>query len=380
MRQTHIQAIGTAVPRYLALQTDVAQWAKKVAVSIAEGDGEAAGSGSRTGPGVIDRIYRQSAIAYRHSVVPDYVCDPSEFEFYPKNWELDPSPSTAARMEIYRREAPVLARQAVERCLAKVPNVSRDRITHLVVVSCTGFFAPGLDILLAKHLSLRPDVKRSIIGFMGCYAAFNALRLADSVCRADDGAVVLVVCVELCSIHFQRELTMNNVVANCIFSDGAAAVLLTSEGDGSTNGQLAIKDSHSLVADDSESQMTWTVTDTGFQMALAAEVPATLKRCIEPFVCDLLHRNHLDPDRVAFWAIHPGGRRIVEAVQEQLRLPDTATTASFAVLSDHGNMSSPTVLFVLERILDDGVPCGGDGVALAFGPGLTLESMLFRAL
>jgi alpha-pyrone synthase len=377
MTHTRVQAIGTAVPRYQASQEEVAAWARRVAHERCTDD---AGRESRRGPSAIDRVYRSSAIRRRASVLPDFVADPSDFIFFPQNWRLDPSPSTAARMELYRSEAPALAREAAERCLAAAPHFSVGSVTHLVVVTCTGFFAPGLDTILVKELGLRPEVERLQVGFMGCYAAFPALRVADAICRSDAEAVVLVVCVELCSIHFQPEVTMENVVANCLFSDGAAAALLSSEPEGSSRGLVTIVDSHTRIEEDSETQMTWTVTDTGFRMTLAAEVPDTLHRGIAPFVGTLLGRNGLSIEEVGFWAVHPGGRRIVEAVRDRLELSEGAVAPSFEVLGEHGNMSSPTVLFVLERCLSRRPASGATGVALAFGPGLTLESMLFRAV
>lgn len=380
MRRAHVQAIGTAVPRYRASQDDVAAWMKRTAVAQFAGGGEEGARLARRAQNAIERVYRGSAIAHRQSVVADYAEEPDGFRFYPNNWGLDPSPSTAARMGVYRREAPSLARRAAERCLERAPRVTRMAISHLVVVTCTGFFAPGLDTLLVKELGLRPDVKRTVVGFMGCYAAFNGMRAADAICRSDPEAAVLVVCVELCTIHFQRELTMENIIANCLFADGAAAVLLTSEPEGSSRGRLAVVDSHTRIEEDSEEQMTWTVTDTGFRMTLAAEVPETLDRGIGPFVGELLGRNGVAREEVAFWAVHPGGRRIVEAVRDRLELSDEAVAPSFGVLADHGNMSSPTILFVLDRCLERAAAPGAHGVALAFGPGLTLESMLFRAV
>jgi alpha-pyrone synthase len=374
MRRICVQAIGTAVPRYRAPQRDVAVWAKQVARAQHEGDEREA----RRAETVVERVYRNSAIQSRGSVVPDYVAEPDAFEFYPPTWRLDPAPTTAARMEIYRREAPPLARAAAEACLARAPHVPRAAVTHLVVVTCTGFFAPGLDVQLVGELGLRSDVKRLIVGFMGCYAAFNALRAAASTCAEDPEAVVLVVCVELCSIHFQNAFTMNNVVANCLFSDGAAAALVTSEPEGSERGLFDIVDSHTRVEADTEAQMTWTVTDTGFQMGLAPDVPDTLQRAIEPFVAELVGRNALSRADVALWAVHPGGRRILEVVRDRLQLAEHDMAASFEVLAGHGNMSSPTILFVLERRLARGARAGDLGVALAFGPGLTLESILFR--
>ncbi len=372
MRRTFVGAIGTAVPSYRAPQAQVAEWAKRVAREQFDDERE-----GRRAAGAVERIYRNSAIHQRSSVLGDFVASPEEFDFFPPNWRLDPEPSTAARMELYRREAPGLAQRAAESCLAK-SDVPRRAISHLVVVTCTGFFAPGVDAALVGSLGLRPDVKRTIVGFMGCYAAFNALRAADSICRSDPEAVVLVVCVELCSIHFQGRFSMNNVVANCLFSDGAAAALVTSAPEASRSGVLEIVDSYSRIEPDSESQMTWTVTDTGFQMALAPEVPDTLRSGISPFVGTLLGMNGARKDDIGFWAVHPGGRRIVEVVREELSIDEDSVAPSYEVLSEFGNMSSPTILFVLERCLLRRPATDSLGIALAFGPGLTLESMLFR--
>jgi predicted naringenin-chalcone synthase len=375
MRRTYVQAIGTAVPRHRASQSDVAEWAMRVASARCDDERE-----GRRAAGVVERVYKASAIRRRCSVVPDFTAGPEAFGFFPNNWRLDPEPSTAARMEVYRREAPALAREAAEACLARAPHVPRSAVTHLVVVTCTGFFAPGLDTLLVRDLGLRPDVQRTIVGFMGCYAAFNALRAADAICASDPEATALVVCVEICSIHYQAEFSMNNVVANCLFSDGAAAALVASAPEGAPRGAFEIVDSYTRIEDDSEAQMTWSVSDTGFRMTLAPEVPDTLRRGVEPFVATLLGKSGLSRADVDFWAVHPGGRRIVEVVRDELALAESAVAPSFDVLGEYGNMSSPTVLFVLDRCLAHGPRPGALGVAVAFGPGLTLESMLVRAV
>jgi alpha-pyrone synthase len=377
MRETFLHAIGTAVPRYSAPQSFAAEFSKNVVRAHTTASSNGNGERRDLSPGVIDRLYKQSAINKRSSVIADYLREPEEFSFFPRNWELRPSPSTSARMDLYRREAPPLAQKAIEACLADAPDIPREAITHLIVVTCTGFFAPGLDIVLARALGLRKDVQRQIIGFMGCYGAFNGVRAASAACLADPNAVALVVCVELCTIHFQQDLTMNNIVANCLFSDGAAATLVT--GASRPGGRFALVDSYTIVEDDSLDQMTWTVTDTGFQMTLGPEVPDTLRRSAGPFVETLLSRNDLTRNDVAFWAIHPGGRRIVEAVRDTLGLSEADVAPSFEVLGDCGNMSSPTVLFVLERCLARSPERGALGVAMAFGPGLTVESLLVRA-
>jgi predicted naringenin-chalcone synthase len=279
-------------------------------------------------------------------------------------------------MEVYQREAPLLATNAAQTCLAKAPHIARSSISHLIVVSCTGFYAPGVDVDLVRALGLRPSVFRQIIGFMGCYGAFNGMRAARDICLADPEAVVLLVCVELCSIHFQTEGAPDTIVANCLFSDGASAALIASEGS-VAHGRFEIVDSISALHEDSLDQMTWSIGDSGFRMTLAGTVPDVLRTAIGSFVDELVGRNGTDRRSLAYWAIHPGGRRIVEAIQESLGLDDGSVERSLAVLAENGNMSSSTILFVIDRLHPERDSLG---MAMAFGPGLTLEGMLLKAI
>jgi predicted naringenin-chalcone synthase len=372
-----LRVIGTALPPHAASQERLAAFMQNVALHGPGSDNLRRGAAA-----AIARVHSRSGILERRSVLSDYTTDPPHFAFFPQNWALDPFPGTAARMAVYRREAPPLALSAARRCLDHA-GIDPAAVSHLIVVSCTGFFAPGLDIQLCRGLGLRPDMQRQLIGFMGCYAAFNGLRAARAICGADPGALVLLVCVELCSLHFQRELTLDTIVANCLFSDGAAAALIG--GPGAPAGSCAappleLLDSASRLCDDSLDHMTWEVHDTGFQMRLSAAVPAALGHEIGPFVDGLLARNGLRRQDISVWPVHPGGRRVLSAVSDCLGLPPGATAASEEVLAAHGNMSSPTVLFVLERALRGarGPGPGSLGLAMAFGPGLTLESLLFR--
>ena len=334
----------------------------------------------------IPELYERSAIEYRYSCIPDYIRDdPRDFEFFPPNFELNPPPSTSQRNQRYREAVLPLAEDVARRAIAKAGLLPED-ITHVVAVSCTGFFAPGIDIALVKRLGLPTTTRRAMIGFMGCYAAFNGLRVADGFCKAHPGARVLLVCAELCTIHFQVSDSMEDAVINSLFSDGAAAVVLSSRRQEDAAGRLAYVDSHSLLHDDSEDYMTWDVGDTGFLMGLSARVPAVIGQNIGPFVDELLDRNELRRTDVDFWAIHPGGRAIVERAQEELGLSDEQVADSLEVLRLNGNMSSPTILFVLERLLAARAMEGGKAdvpstaLAMAFGPGLTLEGCLLREL
>ncbi len=330
----------------------------------------------------LPRLYEQSAIDYRYSCVGDYgEDDPSAFDFFPENWALEPAPSTRERNEKYREAAIPLAEDVAGRAL-DAADTTADDITHVIAVSCTGFFAPGLDIELVKRLGLPADTERTFIGFMGCYAAFNALRVAHSFCQSRPDARVLVVCTELCTLHFQIEDTLESVVVNSLFSDGAAATVLSARSGHEATGRLAYIDGQSRLDDDSMEDMTWAIGNTGFLMGLSARVPDVIADHLPGYIDDLLHANDRESADMDFWAVHPGGRAVVERAQEVLGLDPDDVQPSLEVLRQYGNMSSPTILFVLQRILErqvqgDGAP-PDRGVAMAFGPGLTIEGALFE--
>jgi predicted naringenin-chalcone synthase len=327
-------------------------------------------------------IYRGSAIDGRYTCVDDYGKDDAEdFTFFPKSWTLEPAPTTEDRNEHYRESVVPLAEDVGQRALDQA-GVAPDEVTHVIAVSCTGFFAPGLDVELVKRLGLPPTTERTFIGFMGCYAAFNALRVAHGFCQSRPDARVLVVCAELCTLHFQIDDSLESVVVNSLFSDGAAAAVLSARDAADAEGRLAYVDGRCHLDDDSMEDMTWAIGDTGFKMGLSARVPDVVGENLPGYVDTLLGPHDLAPDDLDFWAIHPGGRRIVEGAREALDLSEADVADSLAVLRRYGNMSSPTILFVLQRILNqqaqgDGAP-PGHGVAMAFGPGLTIEGALFR--
>lgn len=364
---TVLEAIATGHPPHSRRQSEAADFMERI----------------ETMPDPVRRrlrsIYDRSGIDRRHSCVADYGRDTAEaFTFFPPTWTLEPKPSTAARNRQYRKAvlplAEGVAREALERA-----GRSAEEVTHVIAVSCTGFFAPGIDIELVKRLGLPPDTQRTMVGFMGCYAAFNALRVAHGFCQSRPDACVLVTCAELCTLHFQVDETLESAVVNALFSDGAAAAVLTSKTEHDAQGQLAYVDGHCLLDEDSMEDMTWDLGDTGFLMGLSPRVPAVIARHLPAYLGTLLGRHGLAQDDVDFWAIHPGGRAIVEKAQQVLDLPDRAVHDSLEVLREHGNMSSPTILFVLKRFLDrlheDSLETG---VAMAFGPGLTLEGALWQ--
>ncbi|MEJ7935064.1 type III polyketide synthase [Sphingobium sp. AN558] len=304
------------------------------------------------------RLVDRARIDHRWSVMPPEAIDQSTGAFYDaKAW-----PGTAQRMAIYAREAPALAEQAV-RGLG-----SLDGVTHLVVASCTGFVAPGVDQLLAKRLGLAADVERVLIGFMGCYAAIAALRTAYHIIRSQPHANVLVVTVELSSLHLQKSGDLETLLAMLLFADGAAAALVSARPAG-----LEIDAPFSIALDDSSDLITWTVTDTGFAMGLSGKVPARVAGALaDP---DIRKRIGAD-EGMGGWAVHGGGRSILDAVERGFDLPLEALMDSRAILRDFGNMSSATIMFVLARILARDRP--QTGVALAFGPGLAIEGFHYR--
>jgi alpha-pyrone synthase len=332
----------------------------------------------------IPAIYERSAIGYRYSCVEDYGCEPDQFTFYPPTWTMKPEPTTAQRNRKYREAALPLAEDVGRRALEEA-GVLPEEITHVIAVSCTGFFAPGLDIELVRRLGLKPTTQRAVIGFMGCYAAFNALRVADGFCRSRPDAKVLVVCVELCTLHFQIGESLESAVVNALFSDGAAAAVVSACSEEEAGGGFIYRGSHTLLDDNSMGDMSWEIGDNGFLMGLTSRVPGVIGRHLPDYVRDLARAGGFDAEDITFWAIHPGGRAIVDKACEVLDLSEEVVEHSLGVLFDYGNMSSPTILFVLKRFLEDhrrslaaGAGPLGPGVALAFGPGLTLEGAAFE--
>lgn len=318
-------------------------------------------------------LYEKSGVRRRGFVIADG--DGVE-NFYSSSGEGDPS--TAARMERYAKEAPGLALPACERALAHAWGAERTarEVTHLVVASCTGFSAPGLDQAIVRGLGLRADVRRTVVGFMGCHAAVNALAVARGFCAEDPHAVALVCCTEICGLHFSRSLEDGAGVANALFADGAAAVVVGSDGAGKNSLTLpALRSTHAILLPDSEHCMTWRIGVAGFAMTLAASVPTILARHVPAWVESCLRKEGLGVNDVRGWAIHPGGPRVVSALVEGMGLRAEAGAASLEVMGGHGNMSSPTVLFILEKLWKAQVP--KPWVAMAFGPGLAGEMALF---
>ncbi len=352
-----IEGIGTAVPEASARQADIAERA----VGYASADDQEA----RT----VRALYRRSGIEQRGSVLIEPNAEGAAIPFYETGESGRDWPGTAARMQAFAAHSEALALRAARRALEDA-DVSPSRITRLVVVTCTGFTAPGLDLRLIPALGLAPFTKRAQVGFMGCHGALNGLEVARGLAStAGEGEHVLVVAVEICSVHAQAGMHSDDVVANAIFADGAAA-LVGRHGEPAP-GDWVLADTRSLRVPNSESAMTWNIGDHGFRMSLSAEVPGLLDRHLAEGVDTWLGASGLRRDDVASWAVHPGGNRILDAAERALALPRDALEVSRRTLRDHGNMSSPTILFVFDALRRAGAsaPC----VLLAFGPGLTVE-------
>jgi predicted naringenin-chalcone synthase len=283
-------------------------------------------------------------------------------------------PTTARRMVHYAENAPPLALRAAGEALARSGLVPGE-VTHLVTVSCTGFSAPGLDFELITGLGLPPTTQRTHVGFMGCHAALNALRVARAFTDADPEACVLVCAAELCGAHFHYGWDAEKAIANALFADGAAAVVGVAAGRAPADA-WRVAATGSCLLPDSRADMGWTIGDYGFEMTLSVRVPTLIARHLRPWLERWLEENGLRPGEVGSWAVHPGGPRILEGVEEALSLPRQATAVAHEVLATHGNMSSPTILFIVDRLQERRAPrpC----VALAFGPGLTAEAALFH--
>ncbi|MDX2162374.1 MAG: 3-oxoacyl-[acyl-carrier-protein] synthase III C-terminal domain-containing protein [bacterium] len=288
--------------------------------------------------------------------------------------------TTQQRNDRYMQEALPLATQIILGGLEGA-GIAPAAIDSLVVVSCTGFNVPGLDLLLAHDLSLSPSLARTQVFGMGCYGAFPGIRRALDSARARPGRLSLVLCLELCTLHLQFDDSTESVVSTSLFADGGGMVVIGADAPESASsvGMPSFIDSETYCDYRTLDHMSFTVTDHGFRMYLSSYVPDVLAANIAAFVNRLLERNGLAHEQVRFWAIHPGSYRIVEYIQQQLSLSDEQAKYSFETLRDFGNMSSATVLFVLDRIVRDGEPNRGDyGVMMAFGPGLTMEAMLLR--
>ncbi|HSG46197.1 MAG TPA: type III polyketide synthase [Longimicrobiales bacterium] len=364
----HIAGMGSAVPPRIAPQDEAAALSPLFC-----------GADERQAR-MLRVLYRKSGVKTRHSVAVrgDEGTLLDRVPYFPvPTREDDLGPGTGQRMAWYEQEAPALAEEAAARALDDAGTRPGD-ITHLVSVSCTGFFSPGVDAHLMDALGIPREAERTHVGFMGCHGALNGLRAAHALAGVQPGARVLLCAVELCSLHFAYGWDPEMLVANTLFADGAAALVGTGaeavRTDRGSDAGWRVVGTGSCLIPDSRDAMSWRVGDHGFRMTLSPRVPDLIREHLAPWMASWLQGHGLSVAEVGSWAVHPGGPRIVDAVEDALSLGAGALDPSREILSTHGNMSSPTVLFILERLRRAGAPrpC----VALAFGPGLVAEATL----
>ncbi|WP_066832018.1 type III polyketide synthase [Rufibacter ruber] len=362
--KSYLCAIGTANPPHAYPQLQIADFMAQ-ALQLEEQETRK-----------LKALYRVSGIEQRHTVLPDYGRENGNYDFYPNTPGLEPFPTVGQRMQVFQETALPLSVAAAQDCLRQLPQVPVDSITHLITVSCTGMYAPGLDIELVQALGLSAQVQRTCVYFMGCYAAFNALKAADAICRADAHARVLIVCTELCTLHFQKRPESDHLVSNALFADGSAAVLVSAQPLSDLT--LRVEAFHCDLAPSGQKEMAWHINDFGFEMTLSSYVPALIKQGIGQLTQKLLQKLNLSLEEVPHFAIHPGGRKILEVIEHALHLTREDNRHAYAVLRQFGNMSSATVLFVLKSLWQELQPQQQNEpiLSFAFGPGLTLESML----
>lgn len=362
-----LHGLGTAVPSCRINRTESLGIARSLARPTDEQDTWL--------PGMYDgtRIDHRN-IALPAALIRDILQGTSESQsvFLPKNDPSDRGPTTGQRMEHYRDLAPELAQRA---SLAALDHAgwSPSDVTHLITVSCTGFLAPGIDRELILSLGLPLTTERTHVGYMGCHGALNGLRVARGYAEADPAARVLLCAVELCSLHYHYSWNPQKMIANALFADGAAAVCLSAGGPPDA---WRLEANGSCLVPDSADAMTWTVSDHGFEMTLARNVPGLIGRYLKPFVETWLGKQGVRLSDIRSWGVHPGGPKILAAVEEALGLNASALEPSYRVLAEQGNMSSPTLLFILDRLRQARAerPC----VMLGFGPGLAVEAALWR--
>lgn len=320
----------------------------------------------------LQALYRASGIKSRYSVLKDFQMN-GHYSLFKIKDEKAPFPGTANRMSAYRKDALNLAIQAIENCTT---DLKKEGITHIITVSCTGFYAPGLDYEIITHFDLSQNIERYAINFMGCFAAINALKAAWNICRANENANVLIVCIELCSIHLQKENLEDNYLANALFGDGAAAVIVNNKKPNKP--ALKILDFFSAIVPGGKDDMAWHITDFGFQMRLSQYVPAVISGSMGQ-LSEQVYKKFTRKE-IKNFLIHPGGKKILKVVEQHFNLSKDANKHAYAVLKNYGNMSSPTILFVIKHFLESATSNNSEEktLALAFGPGLTLESVLME--
>ena len=352
-----IISIGTALPAYCHQQMDILRFMQTVYCA------------TETDKRKLRFLYQHSSIKQRYSVIADYGRPTEEWKFYSQTENLEPFPSLEQRMVIFNKQAPLLSVDAIRDCLGHIHD--EKKITHLITVSCTGMSAPGLDLQIMELMDLEKNIFRTSVNFMGCYAAIHALKIADAICKADQQAKVLIVCTELCTLHFQREATLDNITSSLLFGDGSAAILIT--GDDNEHGGLHIDNFYSEIIPKGKRDMAWELSSNGFLMTLSGYVPDLIEEDFEKIVSRAVEKENLSIENISHWCIHAGGKKILEAIHKSLGFTNGQLSASYKVLNEFGNLSSASVVFVLKEIVHKKEAIN-KLFGAAFGPGLTVET------
>ena len=352
--------IGTALPKHAISQLEAAELAKSL---LADENSRLAS--------LLPKLYSKSGVQQRYCTLLQENNGQIGQSFYRKSEALDAQgPGLSSRMQLYEEQAPRLAQEACKQAF-DASNINPQQITHLVTVSCTGFSAPGIDVALIRSLGLPATVERTHIGFMGCHGSINGLRCATALAQSNPRAVVLVCAVELCSLHYHYGEDPEQIVANALFADGAAAALVSANAG---EGIAKFSGFGSYLFPDSEEAMSWRIGDNSFAMTLSAAVPIMIQNKLAPWLDQWLSRYDLQRKNIQNWAVHPGGPRILTAVEQALDLNSDDLVVSRKILAEVGNMSSPTLLFIAKQLLS--TKLSRPLVFVGFGPGLVAETAL----
>jgi len=357
-----IVSIATGVPTFKHHQNDILSFADNIHCE------------TETDSRKLKFLYHQSGINTRYSVIPDYSLSADQRQFYPRTENLEPFPNLEKRMEWYDQYAGPLSVKTIRDCIENKIGVAE--ITHLITVSCTGMSAPGIDLEIIEALNLPGSIFRTSVNFMGCYAAIHALKIADALCIADPLANVIIVCTELCTLHFQKEHSIDNITSTLLFADGCAALLV--QNNISKMKGIMLKSFFADVSFRGKKDMSWQLSSKGFLMTLSGYVPELVKEDFNQLVNKALSKAAIEKEAIDYWCIHPGGKKILQCIRQSLQLNEEDLCYSYDVLNEYGNMSSPTILFVLQKILAD-IEKKNTGkqqtiFGAAFGPGLTMET------
>ena len=368
VREVYIHGIGTAVP-----PNKISQEAHYTIL-------ESANEMSRSEKLHLRKIYSGSGIEFRHSVLAEFDNEdsPTNVLFHPSNHH--PALPVSERMNLFEHHAAELCLTAVKECFENFTSLVPSDVTHLITFSCTGMFAPGLDIQLLEKLNLKNNIERTSINFMGCYAGINALKTANHICRSQPDAVVLLAGVELCTLHYQKNAKQDQVIANAIFADGASACVVSAKKCQAKNKTVifCLLNFYSEVESSGKEEMVWRIGNFGFDLRLSAYVPMLIKKSIHSLTEKLFAKANITKQDIAYYALHPGGKKILEACEDALHITKEQNKISYDVLRENGNMSSVTIFFVLKEYLKvlSQNDAGKKILACAFGPGLTMEAMI----